>query len=266
MNTYVASPKNPANSLRQYNISPNYATSQMYSSIQQVQPVQTVSMHAMPYNTIQVPIEKEVLREVPVEKIVVKEVSLSRAFALFGMACPAFSPRQRELLKSFKKFQSKKSFRKRFPRWSGGSGRLTRLQVPVEKFFEKVYEKHIEVPVEKIVNIEVPVERIVYKERESPPAERERVGRLLAVADRLLKAEWSGSEYYTYVEEIVPGFAADLSRQIQVRAHLAASIPSCLIGSSSGRRHRAVRERHLGGGDAAGRHQAGKTRRTEAEA
>ena len=86
---------------------------------------------------VEVPIEKivikEIIQEIPVEKVVQKEVLNPR---LLGLKA------------------------------------LNELKVPVEKFFEKVYEKHIEVPVEKVVNVEVPVDRIVYKERESPPPER----------------------------------------------------------------------------------------------
>ncbi|EKX47823.1 hypothetical protein GUITHDRAFT_106372 [Guillardia theta CCMP2712] len=247
MNTYAVSPTNAANNnMMQYNIQPKYATAQMYNNFQQVQPVQTVSMRAMPYNSMQVqpmttaviqnrsvmncsslksenemlmeeighlrrlldnersklpmekvivkeiPVEKEVIREIPVEKVVVKEVPFE---------VEKIVTRDVEVL--IDKIVIKEIIQE-IP-----VEKVVQREVPVEKFFEKVYEKHIEVPVEKVVNVEVPVDRIVYKERESPPPERRMVG-IGLMLERL------SNEYYTYVEEIVPGFAADLSGQIQV--------------------------------------------------
>ena len=55
MNSYAVSPTNAANTnMMQYNIQPKYATARMYNNFQQVQPVQTVSMRAIPYNSMQV--------------------------------------------------------------------------------------------------------------------------------------------------------------------------------------------------------------------
>ena len=144
-------------------------------------------------------IERIVTKEVPVERTVYKELSHE-----------LYVERERyeEVLEELRRLrQEVEALRSRGP---DVIEKIVTKEVPIER---TVY-KEIPVEVEKIVEVEKVVEqRAAQRSPPPPPAESVTPGRMVGLG---LALERNSSERITFVEQVIPGFAAHQSGQFQM--------------------------------------------------
>jgi predicted flap endonuclease-1-like 5' DNA nuclease len=165
---------------------------------------------------VEVPVEKIVEKriEVPVDRIVEKKVEdLARVNALQGELAALKKQFDAEKIKFASTPPVEKIVEKR-------------VEIPVDRIVEKIVEKRVEVPVEKIVEkrIEVPVDRIVEKIVEKKIEDFTRVNALqgeLAELKRSLDTERNKPAKQVTVEKIVEKKVEDTARVYALQEEVA---------------------------------------------